>query len=102
ETIEADGLLQRAEQIGAAFRDRFEALRGRCPLIQEVRVQGAMIGVELSVDGAPIVQQCLQRKLLINCTHGTVLRLLPALTLTDGQLAEGCDILEEILLAYKT
>jgi 4-aminobutyrate aminotransferase-like enzyme len=45
------------------------------------------------------VQQCLERRLLINCTHGTVLRLLPALTLTDGQLDEGCGILEEVLLS---
>jgi predicted acetylornithine/succinylornithine family transaminase len=102
ETIEADGLLARAEAIGAAFRRRLEALRGRCPLIREVRVLGAMIGVELSVDGAPVVQECLRRRLLINCTHGTVLRLLPALTLTDGELDEGCGTLEEVLLAYKT
>jgi acetylornithine/succinyldiaminopimelate/putrescine aminotransferase len=61
-----------------------------------------MIGIELSVDGAPVVQQCLQRKLLINCTHQTVLRLLPALNVTDQQLTEGCGILEEVLLAYKT
>jgi acetylornithine/succinyldiaminopimelate/putrescine aminotransferase len=61
-----------------------------------------MIGIELSVDGAPVVQQCLQRRLLINCTHQTVLRLLPALNLTDEQLEEGCGILEEVLLAYKT
>jgi acetylornithine/N-succinyldiaminopimelate aminotransferase len=61
-----------------------------------------MIGIELSVDGAPVVQQCLQRRLLINCTHQTVLRLLPALNLTDEQLDEGCGILEEVLLAYKT
>lgn len=101
ETIEADGLLARAERIGVRFRDRLEALRGRCPLLQEIRTQGAMIGIELSVDGAPIVNQCLQRRLLINCTHGTVLRLLPALTLTDAQLDEGCGILEECLLAYK-
>ena len=47
------------------------------------------------------VVECLQRRLLINCTHGTVLRLLPALTLTDAQLDEGCGILEECLLAYK-
>jgi predicted acetylornithine/succinylornithine family transaminase len=99
ETIEADGLLARAEQIGTQFRARFEALRSRCPLIQEVRVKGAMIGVELSVDGTPIVQRCLERRLLINCTHGTVLRLLPALTLTDEELEEGCTILEEVLLA---
>jgi acetylornithine/N-succinyldiaminopimelate aminotransferase len=101
ETIEADGLLARAVQIGDAFQQRLQALRARCPWIQEIRVRGAMIGVELSIDGAPVVQQCLQRKLLINCTHGTVLRLLPALTLTDSELDEGCNILAEVLLAYK-
>ena len=56
-----------------------------------------MIGVELTIDGAPIVQACLERRLLINCTHGTVLRLLPALTLTDAELDEGCAILEEVV-----
>jgi predicted acetylornithine/succinylornithine family transaminase len=101
ETIEEEGLLARAGQIGERFRQRFEALRARCPLIQEVRVKGAMIGVELAVEGAAVVDQCLRRQLLINCTHGTVLRLLPALTLPDGQLDEGCGILEEVLLGHK-
>jgi predicted acetylornithine/succinylornithine family transaminase len=101
ETIEADGLLARAERIGAAFRDCLEALRPRCPWVQEIRACGAMIGVELSVDGAPVVNQCLERRLLINCTHGTVLRLLPALTITDDLLDEGCTILTEVLLKYK-
>jgi predicted acetylornithine/succinylornithine family transaminase len=102
EMIEADGLLARAEQIGNRFRTRLEAMRSRCPWIQDIRVKGAMIGVELSVEGAPIVNQCLENRLLINCTHGTVLRLLPALTLTDGELDEGCGILEQVLLAHKT
>jgi acetylornithine/succinyldiaminopimelate/putrescine aminotransferase len=101
ETIEADGLLARADHLAARFCQRFEALRSRCPWIHEVRVLGVMIGIELSLDGAAIVQKCLERRLLINCTHGTVLRLLPALTLTDGQLDEGCSILEEVLLAHK-
>ncbi len=101
ETIEADGLLARAEQIGHRFAEHFASLSTRCPWIREVRVKGAMIGVELSVDGAPLVQQCLERRLLVNCTHGTVLRLLPALTITDRQLDEGCSILEEVLLAYQ-
>src|SRR5262245_12853841 len=98
ETIDADGLLARAEQIGERFRQRFEALRPRCPAIQEVRIKGAMIGVELAVDGAPVVKGCLERRLLVNCTHTTVLRLLPALTLSDTELDEGCAILEEVLL----
>src|SRR5665213_2668948 len=97
ETIEADGLLARAVEIGERFRQRFEALRGRCPWIREVRVRGCMIGVELTIDGAPIVQACLDRRLLINCTHSTVLRLLPALTLGDAEIDEGCSILEEVV-----
>ena len=102
ETIEADGLLARAEHIGRRFHERFSALQARCPAIHEVRVRGAMIGIELSVEGAPLLARCLERRLLINCTHGTVLRLLPALNLTDDQLEEGCNILEEVLLSNKT
>jgi acetylornithine/N-succinyldiaminopimelate aminotransferase len=98
ETIEADGLLERALQIGERFRKRLEAVRPRCPSLQQIRIQGAMIGIELSTDGVPVVNQCLQRRLLVNCTHGTVIRLLPALNLTDAQLDEGCGILEEVLL----
>jgi predicted acetylornithine/succinylornithine family transaminase len=101
ETIEADGLLERAVQIGERFRGRFEALRPRCPWLREVRVKGCMIGVELTIDGAPIVRACLERRLLINCTHTTVLRLLPALTLADAELDEGCGILEEVLLHHQ-
>jgi len=100
-TIEEDGLLARARIIEDRFRKHFETLRPRCPLIQHVRIKGAMIGIELSVDGAPIVDQCLRRQLLINCTHGCVLRLLPALNLTEEQLDQGCGILAEVLLGYK-
>jgi predicted acetylornithine/succinylornithine family transaminase len=99
EMIEAGGLLARAEAIGARFQARFEALQARCPWIRAIRIKGAMIGVELSVDGAAVVKGCMERRLLINCTHGTVLRLLPALTLSDAELDEGCGILEEVLLA---
>lgn len=97
ETIDADGLLARGLAIGERFQKRFEALRARCPWIREVRVRGCMIGVELTIDGAPIVQACLERRLLINCTHSTVLRLLPALTLSDAEVDEGCSIIEEVI-----
>jgi acetylornithine/succinyldiaminopimelate/putrescine aminotransferase len=101
ETIEQEGLLERAIQIGERFRTRFLALKDKCPLITEVRVKGAMIGVELNVEGAPVVQGCLEKGLLINCTHQTVLRLLPALTLADEQIDDGCDIMADVLLALK-
>jgi acetylornithine/N-succinyldiaminopimelate aminotransferase len=102
ETIEEDNLLPRAIHIAEVVTRRFDAIKSRCPWIQEVRAKGAMIGIELTVDGAPLVQACLQRKLLINCTHQTVLRLLPALNITDSELEEGCAILEGALLAHKS
>jgi acetylornithine/N-succinyldiaminopimelate aminotransferase len=101
ETIEADGLLARAVELGEQFRRRFEALKARCPLVHEVRVKGVMIGLELTVDGAPVVRGCLERRLLVNCTHTIVIRLLPALTLTDAECDEGCAILEDVILRLK-
>jgi predicted acetylornithine/succinylornithine family transaminase len=101
ETIDEDGLLERATELGDKFRQRLEALKARCPLVQEVRVKGVMIGLELTVDGAPVVRGCLERRLLVNCTHSTVIRLLPALTLTDAEFDEGCSVLEDVILQLK-
>jgi predicted acetylornithine/succinylornithine family transaminase len=101
ETIDADGLLDRATKIGERFRARFTALKEKCPLVQEVRVKGAMIGLQLAVDGAPIVQACLDRGLLINCTHSTVIRLLPAINLGDAEIDQGCDVIDYVLLNHK-
>jgi predicted acetylornithine/succinylornithine family transaminase len=100
ETIEADDLLERASVLAQRFRDHFERLRQRTPLIADVRILGVMIGVELTVEGAAIVQKCLERGLLINCTHQTVLRLLPALTLSDELVDEGCELLAEVILGH--
>jgi acetylornithine/N-succinyldiaminopimelate aminotransferase len=100
ETIDEEGLLDRATQLGEAFRQRLAPLVDELAIVQELRVCGLMIGLELAVDGAPIVQRCLQRSLLINCTQQTVLRLLPAMTLTDDELAEGCDVLADVLRNY--
>lgn len=101
ETIEEDGLLDRAVKIGERFAARFAALKERCPLVLDVRVKGAMIGVELAADAGPVVRACLERRLLVNATHQTVLRLLPAINLTDAQIDAGCDILDEVLLGLK-
>jgi acetylornithine/N-succinyldiaminopimelate aminotransferase len=97
EMIEQDNLLEHARELGDVFRERLEVLRGQCDLIRDVRVLGVMIGIELGIEGAPIVKACMERRLLINCTQGTVLRLLPAMNLTIEQAHEGCDILGEVL-----
>jgi len=97
EMIDQENLLENAQKISAVFAERFEALKNECDIVRDVRILGLMIGVELSIEGAPIVKACLERKLLVNCTHNTVLRLLPAMNLTSQQAAEGCDILAEVI-----
>ena len=95
ETIEHDRLLPRAAHIGGGFREFFLGLGKRFPVVKEVRALGAMIGVELTVPATPVLKACLERRLLVNVTQDTVLRLLPALNITDAELDEACGILEE-------
>jgi acetylornithine/succinyldiaminopimelate/putrescine aminotransferase len=97
EMIEAQDLLAAGKRIGDYFFRRFEQLRQECDLVREVRVRGTMIGIELAGEGAPVVKTCLERKLLINCTHSTVIRLLPALVLSEEEARQGCDILIDVL-----
>ncbi len=100
ETIDEEGLLERGKAIGERFAEHAARWRQSRPdLVQEVRVQGAMIGVELAVDATLVVSDCLQRGLLINATHGTVLRLLPALTIGDDLIDQGCAIIAQSLQA---
>jgi acetylornithine/N-succinyldiaminopimelate aminotransferase len=98
ETIDDENLLERAVQVGERFRMHFQRLKDRCPLIHDLRIRGTMIGVELTTEGAAVVAACLGRGLLINCTHQTVLRLLPAVNISDEQIDEGCEIIAEVLL----
>ena len=100
ETVENEHLLERALHVGEQFKKRFTTLQQKCTVIKEVRVMGAMIGIELDRDGTPVVQQCLERQLLVNCTQGKVIRLLPALNLPDDILDEGCQVLESVLQQF--
>jgi predicted acetylornithine/succinylornithine family transaminase len=97
EMIENEHLLENVARVSGVFRERLETLQSQCDLIREVRVLGLMIGVELTVEGTPAVQACMERRLLINCTQGNVIRLLPPMNLTVEQAEEGCDILGEVL-----
>ena len=98
ETIEHDGLLERGQAIGARFREHFQALRAELPeKVRDIRVLGVMIGLDLTFEASDVVAKCLERRLLINATHGHVIRLLPALNLTDEQIDHGCAILADVL-----
>jgi len=97
EMIERDNLLDAAKRVSEVFRARLSALAETCEIIREIRIVGMMIGIELNVDGAPAVKGCMDRNLLINCTQGTVIRLLPAMNLEEQEAVKGCDIIAEVL-----
>ncbi len=99
EAVEKEGLLGRATAIGERFAAGLQALQQDIDYIREVRVAGVMIGIELEIDGASLVQSALENGLLINCTQGKVLRLLPALTISDAEIDRSLEILSEVLTA---
>jgi 4-aminobutyrate aminotransferase apoenzyme (EC 2.6.1.19) len=116
DVIEDEGLLSRAEVIGAAIKARLNAIAARPggAAIAEVRGLGAMVAFELVSDPATlaaapdltnrIVAEAEARGLIILAcgTRGNVIRLLPALTIPDSHLAEALDILDATLATLLT
>jgi len=98
EAIEKQKLLERVQSLSPYIFKRLEALKARVPIIREVRGRGFMVGIELTVPGRPLVDACRAKGLLINCTQETVLRLLPALTITKAQLDRALSILEDVVV----
>ena len=72
-------------------------LKKKYAIINEIRGMGLMTGIDLSVPGSDIVAYCLEKGLIINCTHNTVIRLLPPLTITKKDVDSAIKILEEAL-----
>jgi acetylornithine aminotransferase/acetylornithine/N-succinyldiaminopimelate aminotransferase len=92
-----DDLLPHVCEIGELLRRGLEELQQRHPVVTEIRSKGMMFGIQLSEPGQAIVGDALARGLLINCTHDTVLRLLPPFILSRQEACEALRILDEIL-----
>jgi predicted acetylornithine/succinylornithine family transaminase len=100
-TIEAlleDGFLfDSCQREGAYFMQKLEKLKQDFPSqIIEIRGLGLMIGMELTKAGAPIVEACSKRGILINCTSGNVLRFTPPLIVVEKEIDHLIDVLEDI------
>ena len=93
ETIESDNLLEAVNQKSDYIRIKAVALQEQFGFIEDIRIRGLMIGMELSLPGAAIVQSALEKGLRINCTQETVLRMLPAMTVTTEEIDEAFDIM---------
>ena len=107
-TIESDGLIERAQQIGRLVTDRLVRVQAGDDRIGDVRGRGAMIAVELVKSGTTDPAAELTEKLataahaagviVLTCgMFGNIIRLLPPLTISDELLIEGLDIICRIL-----
>ncbi|MHC5091733.1 MAG: aminotransferase class III-fold pyridoxal phosphate-dependent enzyme, partial [Planctomycetota bacterium] len=97
EAIEEEKLLDNANVLGAYTRSKLEQLKEKYPIIDHVRGKGLMLGLQLNMPGATIVNRCLEKGLRINCTQETVLRMMPSMTVTQDEIDAAIAILEEVL-----
>jgi acetylornithine/N-succinyldiaminopimelate aminotransferase len=95
--VEDSKLLENVRARGAEIREGLAAIATKFDFIREIRGEGLMIGVELSIEGAPFVAESLRQGLLINCTHDFTLRLLPPFIVTRAQVREFLNKFENVL-----
>ncbi len=98
--IEQDALLPHVQQLGDYLLTQFQQALSGHSLVKEVRGLGLMIGIELKQPCPQLVDQALAKKLLLNVTAGSVIRLLPPLIINQDQadriITTVCDCIDEL------
>jgi len=79
------------------FVKKLNELKKKFSCIKEVRNLGLLVGVELDFAGKDIVEFCIEKGLLINCTQGNILRFLPPFVITKKDIDKAIKILEDAL-----
>lgn len=97
EAIEKENLLENAKRMGEYLKKRLQCLQSKYEFIKEIRGRGLMLGMELTIPGDKIVEQCLNKGLLINCTHERILRFLPPMEITRKEIDKAIRILDAVL-----
>ncbi len=98
--MEEDGLLQNAERVGAHLKAAFEKAFAGHPGVKEVRGQGLMIGIELAKPCGVLVQRAADAGLLLSVTADSVVRMVPALVLTQAEADEIVALLVPLIQAF--
>lgn len=98
--IEEEQLLENAQTIGDYLVNKLNALKSKYPaLITEVKGKGLIVGAKLTLPGRDIVNSCLSKGAIINCTAGDVLRFVPPLNITKDHVDEMIAVLDKTLAA---
>ena len=97
ENILNHGILENVIKVGEYFLKRLHELKSRYTAIKDIRGRGLIIGMELTIEGAGIVKECMDKGLLINCIGGNVLRFVPPLVITEKDVDVAVDVLGEVI-----
>jgi len=92
-----EGILDNCRKTGDYFLKELKKLGKKHALINNVRGKGLMLAVTLNMEAAEIVRECMQKGLLINSTGGKTLRFVPPLIITDKDVDQAVDILNEVM-----
>ncbi len=100
ETIEKQRLLQRAQILGQRFYQGFIRELEGVATVQDIRVKGLMIGIELDKPCTELVAKALEQGLLINVTAERVIRLLPPLILSDNEADKIINLVSNLIRRF--
>ncbi len=100
-----ENLSENAQKMGELFRARMQNLKNKTGLISEVRGKGLLNALEINAEeNASIADKlCLnlmQNGLLCKPTHGNKIRFAPPLIITETQMTEACDLIENTFLKF--
>jgi len=100
DTIEQHNLLQRTQELGQRFYQGFSKALDGVAGVQEIRVKGLMIGIELDRSSGQLMSKALSKQLLINVTAERVVRLLPPLIISDAQADEIITTVSQLIVEF--
>lgn len=99
-TIKSEGLVEKVAQKGEYFIGELKKLQAKYPdKVKEVRGRGLILGMELTSEGRPVVEHCLANRVIVNCTAGSVIRIVPPLIISKEEIDMVVAALDKALAA---
>jgi acetylornithine aminotransferase/acetylornithine/N-succinyldiaminopimelate aminotransferase len=100
EALMEGGVMANVVRMGRFFEQRLTALAAKHSIVKEIRGAGLIWGLELTRDASAVVPAALERRVIVNRTAETVVRLLPPLVITEAEAGEALDRLDGALAAF--
>lgn len=99
-TIKSEGLVDKVAEKGEYFKNELLKLQEKYPdKVTDVRGCGLMLGMEVAGEGKPIVESCLANNVIVNCTAGNVIRIVPPLIISKEEIDIVVAALDKVLAA---